>query len=138
MAMIEIDTSPSARTLRHFGWMLLVFFGLIGGLAWWRFDAPTVSRGLWIAGASVGALYFAVPRLRRPIYLGWIYAALPLGWLVSHAVMAIVYYGVVTPIGLVSRAFGRDALQRTIDRDASTYWIERSETAEPERYFEQF
>ena len=138
MAMIEIDTSPSESTLRQFGWMLLVFFGLIGGLVWWRFEAPMVSYGLWSGGALVSASYFAVPGLRRPLYLGWLYAAFPLGWLISHGVMAIVYYGVVTPIGLVSRALGRDVLQQRLDPDASSYWVERSDTAEPERYFEQF
>jgi len=138
MAMIELDTSPSERTLRHFGWLLLAFFGLVGGLVWWRFEAPMVSYGLWGGGALVSALYFALPSLRRPLYLGWLYAAFPLGWLISHVVMAIVYYGVVTPTGLVSRAFGRDVLQQTIDRDASSYWVERQDAVEPERYFEQF
>jgi hypothetical protein len=94
---------------------------------------------LWAVGA-VGALgIWAVPALGRRIYVGWMLAAAPIGWTISHLVLSIVYYGVLTPIGLLMRLFGRDPMQRRMDRSGSgSYWIERSKKSESWRYFRQF
>ena len=52
------------------------------------------------------------------------YAALPIGWTVSHLMMDVVYFAVVTPIGLLSRLVRGDTLHRRPHR-ACGYWIER-------------
>jgi hypothetical protein len=67
-------------------------------------------------------------------YLAW-----PIGFVVSHVVLALVYYLVLTPIGLAMRVFGYDPMRREFDRSAESYWIAR-DTAEikAERYFRQF
>ena len=62
----------------------------------------------------------------------------PIGWIISHALLAIVYYLVITPIGLGMRLFGRDPLQRELHRSAKTYWTPRSTIKDTARYFQQF
>lgn len=138
MAIIEINKDPSKRELAWFGLMFLAFFGLIGGVVWWRFQAEQAAYTLWGVAAVVAAVYYLVPALRRPIYLGWLYAAFPIGWVVSHLVMGLIYYLVFTPIALVFRVIGRDALQRRIDKGAKTYWVEHRTGGDPTRYFKQF
>lgn len=139
MAVIEINKDPSKKELAWFGLMFLAFFGLIGAIVWWRFEAQNVAYGLWGAAGVIVALYYAVPALRKPIYLGWLYAAYPIGWVISHVVMGIIYYLVITPIALVFKIMGRDALQRGIDKGAKTYWVEhRTGAGDPGRYFKQF
>jgi len=139
MGVIEIDRNPSPRTLRFFGLLFAVFCGLVGALLRWRFDLGTAATVVWIAGAGVAALYYLVPPLRRPLYLGWIHAAFPIGWLLSHLLLALVYYGVLTPIGLVMRLFRRDPLHRRFDPEAESYWVEYRASADPtRRYFRQF
>lgn len=139
MAVIEINKDPSQKELAWFGLMFLAFFGLIGGVVWWRFDAPNVAYILWGVAAVIVAAYYAVPALRKPIYLGWLYAAFPIGWVISHLVMGIIYYLVFTPIALVFKIIGRDALSRSIDKDAKSYWVEhRTGVGDPSRYFKQF
>jgi hypothetical protein len=66
------------------------------------------------------------------------YAAFPIGWVVSHVMLALIYYGVMTPIGLVMRLLGRDPLKRKLDRSADTYWEPREPIANSKRYFQQF
>ncbi|MCA9708375.1 MAG: hypothetical protein KDK70_21175 [Myxococcales bacterium] len=138
MAVIEINKNPSKRELAWFGLMFLAFFGLIGALAWWRWEAQTAAYGLWGGAAGLAVLYYAVPALQKPIYLGWLYAAYPIGWVISHVVMGIIYYLVITPIALVFRLIGRDALERRIDKSAKTYWVEHRTGGDPQRYFKQF
>ena len=55
-------------------------------------------------------------------------AAFPIGWVVSHALMAAIYYLVITPMAVAMRLLGRDPLDRRFDRDATTYWVRASKS----------
>ena len=76
--------------------------------------------------------------MRRWIYLGWLYAAFPIGWTLSHILLAAGYYLVLTPMGLLARWLREDPLERKLDRDAATYWTERRPPRDVRRYFRQF
>lgn len=138
MAVIELNKDPSRRELNVFGGLFALFFGIVGALIHWKFEAPTVAMTVWCVAAAVVVVFFAVPPVRLPIYLGWIYAAYPIGWTLSHVLLAIIFYGMFTPIGLVMRLLGHDPMQRRLDRDAKTYWSEHNPGGEPGRYFRQF
>jgi hypothetical protein len=45
--------------------------------------------------------------------------------IVSPLVLGVMFFGVVTPMGLVMRALGKDPLRLRFDRDARSYWIDR-------------
>jgi hypothetical protein len=139
MALIEVNTNPSRRDLRWFGLVAGLFLAVVGVIAWWKFDAPRVARAFWIAAPMLATLYYVLRPLQRSIYVGWMVASFPIGWLLSHLILAVVYYGVLTPIGLVMRLTGRAAVTRRFDPDAKSYWIARSNRDLPiERYFRQF
>ena len=138
MAMIEINKHPSRKELLWFGLLFLLFFGIIGGLIYWKFQAPTVAYRIWIGAAVVAGIYFIFPPVRRPLYLAWMYAAFPIGLVISSLVMVLIFYAVVTPIGLILRLMGRDSLCRALDPGADTYWTERDIDAPHGRYFRQF
>ena len=136
--IIEINTNPSKAELRWFGLLLALFVCLVGAVARWRFGAPSAAGAIWIAGSVIVGMYIAVPRLRRFIFVGWLYAAFPIGWAVSHAIIAAAYYLVLLPIALVLRLSKRDLLQRGFDPTATTYWSARSRSADLPRYFKRF
>ena len=136
--MITINRTPSARELAWFGALLGVFLGLAGAVVRWKAGAPGAARVLWIVAIVLPAVYYAVPPLRRPLYLGWMYAAFPVGFAVSHLILAAAYYLVITPIGLLARLVGRDVMHRRFDPDARTYWVEHRAASDPARYLRQF
>ena len=68
------------------------------------------------------------PDFHHGLLVGCMYAALPIGWTVSHLMMGVVYFAVVMPIGLVSRLVRGGALHRRPDRAARSYWIERPQS----------
>ena len=84
------------------------------------------------------ALGLVSPGLLRIVYLGMIYATLPIGIVVSYVILAATYYLVLTPIGLVLRLCGYDPMQRRFDREAKTYWVPREEEAKMDHVFRQF
>ena len=137
MALIEIH-HPSRRDIRVFGLVLALFFGLIGSLVWWKSGSLETPKVLWVIGGILAIVYYAVPRLRLVMYYGWMKLIYPVGWIISHLVLLIFYYLVLTPIGLIMRAFGRDLMRRRFEGDASTYWVEHHLDSDPARYFRQF
>lgn len=137
MALIDPDRRPSRLEMRIFGMLFAVFFGLLGAMVLLKHGALRGAIGLWVIGAGVAIAYYAVPGLRWPIYVGWTRATYPLGWAVSHAVMAVLFFGVLTPFGLLMRLFGQDPMQRRMRTGAESYWAKLEPPAKASRYFRQ-
>jgi len=57
---------------------------------------------------------------------------------VSHLMVAIVFYLLISPLGIVMRFAGRDELRRSFDDECESYWTPRKEPEDNERYFRQF
>jgi ABC-type uncharacterized transport system permease subunit len=138
VALLEINRNPSRRDLAWFGIVLLLFFVVIGGVIGRALGSDAARKSVWAAGAVLALVYYAVPGLRQPMFVGWMYAAYPIGFVVSHVLLGLVYFGVVTPIGLLMRAMGHDPMTRHLDRSAKTYWVERQQVSDVKRYFRQF
>src|SRR5688572_16920764 len=108
--MLKVNWRPSDRDLRFFGLVLWIGFGLIGGLLFWRGhrEAATI---VWAAAGAVGLLAVVLPRAARPFYAAWMGVAFVVGSVVSRVILALFFFGVLTPIGLFFRLRGRDALR---------------------------
>ena len=57
---------------------------------------------------------------------------------VSFIVLAIFYYLIITPIGIIFRISGRDVLCRNWQEEKDSYWVEHKKTGDMQRYFRQF
>lgn len=136
MTFKDINFNPDDRELRIFSALWIAAFGALALLSWWR------GGQWWPAFAAVaaagGLLGLAMPRAMRPIYVAWMVAAFPIGYVVSFVLLALVYYVLFTGLGLVFRLIGRDPLGRSFDRSASTYWVPRQQPEAIDRYFRQF
>ena len=120
MKLMEINWQPGERQLRQFGLLCLVLFPLLGW--WWgggRLPAITIPGGVGLLLAAVGILR---PIWLRPLFVALCLLAWPIGLIVGELALLLVYYGVITPLGLLRRACGRDGLERGLDREAASYW----------------
>lgn len=81
----------------------------------------------WALGISVAFLLvaFARPELLGPLNRVWLKFGLLLGRIVSPLAMGLVFFLVMTPIGLVMRLFGKDLLRLRLEPESKSYWIER-------------
>ena len=138
MAIVDINWNPSRKELKVFSLLLIVFFAVVAGLAYRKgtsFETACLIAG---GGAVVGVVGVLSPAFIRIVYVVWMAAVFPIGFVVSNVVLAVVFYGVVWPIGILTRLTGRDALQLRFDREAKTYWNVRQPTRDPRRYFRQY
>lgn len=98
-----------AKDIRSFGIGLFPFGLILLTLACLR-GHP--GRGAAAAGVAwaLGGVVLAFPGIGRPVYRGWMALASVLGAIVSNALLALVFYGLVTPVGLLRRLLGADPL----------------------------
>lgn len=68
---------------------------------------------------------FTMSNMLKPIYIIWMRLAFILAWVNTRLILFIVFYLVLTPIGLVMKLFGADLLERKIDKNKDTYWIKK-------------
>lgn len=132
-----LNKDPGRRELAIFGIALPAFFALAGWAVFRKTGNLLVAQSIWAAGGLCAVLYLLLPRLRRPMFVGWSYLTFPLGWLLSHLILLIVFWLVLTPIGLIVRLTGHDSLNRRFDRSATTYWSKRESIEGVSRYFRQ-
>ena len=94
---------------------------------------------LWTLAAVIGGVGLVAPRLIRPIYTGWMIVAFPIGWTVSRVVLGAMLYLVFTPIGLIFRMSGRDALDIHARRPpGASYWKTRQPSRSGKEYLRQY
>jgi hypothetical protein len=137
MQWSDVIRPPSARTLRQFAAAWLVFFlvwAAVLGLA--RGRAAT-GWTLAAVGLAVGAPGLAWPQAIRWLFVGAMVAAFPIGWAVSHLMLGLLFYGIFTPMALLLRLRGRDALHLKRPQ-AATYWLPKETPADVRRYFKQY
>ncbi|HXU76628.1 MAG TPA: SxtJ family membrane protein [Methylomirabilota bacterium] len=128
----ELKSGP--QELRKFGFLVGGVFCLLGLVLWSRGRAHLP---FLIPGGLLVVLGAACPRALKPVYLPWMILAIALGFLVSHALLTVFFFLVITPIGLVARATGKDFLRLKIDRAAPSYWIARAPTKKSQADYER-
>ena len=115
---------------RGFGVFFAVVFFVIGLFPLLN-GGPPRAWALGVAAALLAAA-FVRPALLAPFNRVWFRFGLLLQRVVNPLVMAVIYFAVVTPTGLIMRALGKDALRLRYDPDAQSYWIHRDPPG-PER-----
>lgn len=145
--MIEIDWKPDEGTLKQFGFIALFGFLLLAVLAWLQllvFAALPDSIRETVVGALcvlavVSTLFSLVaPRANLPIYIGLTVLAYPIGFVLSYLIMGFLFFGMITPLGLIFRVIGKDPMNRRFDSAAASYWSDPRPPRGNESYFRQF
>jgi hypothetical protein len=145
--MVEIEWRPDGDTLRQFGWIATVGFSFLALIAW--FELLVFAFGLgaarpWVAGGFValaalsGLFSLVAPKANWPIYLGLTLVAYPIGFVLSYVIMGFLFFGMITPVGLLFRLTGRDPMHRRFDPEAESYWTDPRPRRGKESYFRQF
>jgi hypothetical protein len=116
------EPAPSSSD-RSFGLVFAGFFALLTLHNWWR------AGRVWPLELAIAAVFLAVALL-RPTLLHWPNRAWTklgalLGAIVTPIVMALLFFLVVTPVGLLMRLAGKDTLRRHGPRKGDSYWIVR-------------
>ena len=108
---------------RNFG---LVFFIVFLIVSTWPLTNEEPVR-IWSAIISLVFLILGLmnSKLLTPLNKLWFKFGMILGAIVSPVVMGVVFFLVVTPIGLIMKIMGKDLLNKKYDKKKRTYWIKR-------------
>jgi Saxitoxin biosynthesis operon protein SxtJ len=136
--MIPINWSPDRKTLNEFAEAGMFALGMVAApLAYFR-GHPRLAATFWVLAVALRLVGLAHPSWLKLVFLGLTLATWPIGWVVSKVALGLLYFLVFTPIALVFRLIGRDALQRSADRNAKTYWEPYRPNRGVERYLRPF
>jgi hypothetical protein len=135
MRWSDIPFKPTSRMLRQFAAMGAVV--LIGLGCWLGFGQGSwaIAAALLMAAAVVGVVAALWPGALRPIFVGWMCLAFPVGWVLSHVVLAVLFFGLFTPVGLFQRLIGRDVLVRRRRPAYDSYWKPKPAAPDVNSYF---
>jgi len=138
MRWSDVTAPPTAHKLRQFA---AIGTSVLAMLAIWQIRSSgslVLAGGYAAAAVLVGGVGFARPQWLAPIFTLWMIIAFPLAWLVSILVLAAIFFGLLTPLGLLFRLLGRDPLDRAWPGREDSYWREKPAADKPERYLRQF
>lgn len=123
--------------LKEFGIGLGVILIIIGFM-------PLLKRGqirYWAIYASIAVLLlkFFLPRCLGPVYMVFIKITHVIGKINSVVLLSIIYYLLITPMGLIMRMLKQSTFKKGFDKTAQTYWIKRGVSFnDPKRMERQF
>lgn len=128
------NASPERKQLVTFGVTIAAALAIIAAIRVWRkgFDEVTVSA--LIAAALFAASAAIAPQALTSVYRWWMRLAESLGWINTRIVLIVIFYLVVTPVGLIMRIAGRTPLNT---RKKSSYWTEPPRNSYGDRHYEK-
>ena len=131
------NIKSSVRDLRKFGLTVGIAAGLFGLLFLWR-DKGFYVYFLYASGVLLVAGAVA-PIALWPLHKLWMTLAILLGWVMTRLLLGLLFFAVITPIGLALRIAGKDYLSLKHRRHTATYWVPK-ERGDPDksRYERQF
>jgi len=117
--------APSRQQLRSFGLILAGGF-LVIGLAPMIFRHHSPTRWALMVGVIFGLAGVLIPAALRYPYRIWMTAGDLLGWINSRVILSALYFTLLTPVRLLMKLTGYDAMNRKFDRKAATYRVTRN------------
>ena len=136
-----IDEIKNIKTevidLRKFGIIVGTVLLIIAGLLFWK-EKESFQLFLTI-GIVLSVAGIAIPFILKPIYWVWMVLATILGWFMTHVILSLLFYAVLTPIGLIGRLFGKQFLDLKMDGSKQSYWnVRKVEAFDTQNHEKQF
>ena len=122
------------KDIRSFGITIGIILFIISSLLFY-YDKSSYQMIAYVGGGFIG-LGIIIPILLKPIYILWMTFAVILGWVMTRVILSIVFYFIMTPIGLLTRLLGEDflALKKS---NSGSYWNNRDQSVELNQDYEK-
>lgn len=116
----------------------LLVAGVFALIAVWSVYRGRETVAMVSGGASALLLLIGgfSPVASQAFHRAWMGLAHVLGWVNSRILLSVVFYCVVTPIGVMQRLLGRNVLRRRRE-NSETYWVRRKTESQPREQFER-
>lgn len=137
MRFQDINRSPSSRMLQQFGWLAAVIFMGLAAYHYGIQERSLLGATLAVLGLLFGIVGTLKPSWLGPVFVTWMIIAFPIGWVISHLILLLIFYGCFLPLGMILRFSRYDPLQlKRIEK--TTYWQDRPSIRDIRRYLKQY
>ncbi|MDP2303056.1 MAG: SxtJ family membrane protein [Ignavibacteria bacterium] len=119
----NIDNSKPA--LKKFGITIGIVLFVIAGLLFYNNNSVYIYWG--IASLILIASGLIFPILLKPLNFIWMSFAVVLGFFMTRVILGILFYIIITPIGLIAKLFGKDFIDKRISKEKVSYWNYREQ-----------
>ena len=131
----EIKNIPNSnKDIKSFGITIGIILFIISGLLMYY------GKGSYQLIAIVASIFIGLglilPALLKPIYFVWMTFAAILGWVMTRVILSLVFYLIMTPIGLLTKLLGEDFLALKMIKSDS-YWNYRDSSEELNQNYEK-
>lgn len=128
------NINTGKKEIRNFGFLVGGVLIAISIFLLWK--ELSYYQLIFAIGISLVLLGFFIPKILKPIYIIWMTFATILGWIMTRVILTILFYFIVTPIGLIARIFGTKFLDLSWQDNAESYWNKRDkEVSDMEKQF---
>jgi hypothetical protein len=127
------SNSTDTKQIRKFGLIALLFFGCLCAIGIWRKQPIPIYLFGALSILGIGFILFPTPL--GPVYASWLKIAHFIGRVFTTAALTLAYYLVITPSALIKRLFGGPPLPLKPDKNLPSYWVNRTEPAQPKERF---
>ena len=111
---------------KKFGITIAIILAIIGFFLLWKKN-NNYDYILYLAAAFF-ITGLILPSVLKPVYKVWMAISVVMGFIMTKVIMIIIFYLIVTPIGLIASLTGKEFLDMKIDKSAKSYWIAREKT----------
>jgi len=129
------NIKSSKKELKTFGLTVGVVVGLLGLLFLYKGRSfypylLTISGLLILSGLTR-------PALLKPVQKVWMSFAVIMGWFMTRVILAVLFFLVVTPIGVVFKLLRKDILGVKIDKETKSYWVKKDNVDKDKSSYER-
>lgn len=123
--MARKEQQPTKTELRQFG---LVVGGVFAVIGLWPLVVRSESPRVWAMalGGLLLVLGAVVPQSLTQVHAGWMKVGHVLGTINTKILLGMLYYLLLTPMGLVMRLMGKDPMHRALTQGTDTYRVVRA------------
>ena len=115
------EKMQNKQELKKFGLVMASAISLLFGLIIPFVSNHTYPLWPWTLSSVFLIVSLIHPKLLSGIYIAWMKIGHVLGWINTRIILSLLFFGLLTPIGLVLRLLGKDPLLKKIDPNVFTY-----------------
>jgi len=120
---------------KKFGITMGVILTLIGLYLFWK--SNDYFKYFFFVAAAFSLLGLILPAALKHVYKAWMSLAVVMGFIMTRVIMVIIFYLLVTPIGLIASITGKKFLDMKIDQNAKSYWLTRDKSLKVKADYER-
>jgi len=134
--VLQIKSISTGKSdIQKFGYTIATILLIVAGFLF--FKGKESYQYLIIISSVFFCFGLIIPVILKPFYIIWMYFSVVLGWFMTRFILGLLFYFVVSPIGLFSRLFGKRFLELKNSSLNSSYWNYRNNQRTSHQDFEK-